>query len=51
MSLRERPASLQRDNRKIASRVGLKSSDRIGIGPAMLIFYDSSGEAVTATQT
>lgn len=27
------------------------SGDRIGIGPAMLIFYASDAEAETATQT
>jgi DNA-binding winged helix-turn-helix (wHTH) protein len=37
--------------RKIALRVDLKHGDRIGIGPAMLIFYASSDDAATATQT
>ena len=36
---------------KIESRVDLKSGDRIGVGPAMLIFYESGDDAVTATQT
>lgn len=35
----------------ITARVDLKQGDRIGIGPAMLIFYACSDDAVTATQT
>jgi hypothetical protein len=36
---------------KITARVDLKQGDRIGIGPAMLIFYACGDDAVTATQT
>jgi DNA-binding winged helix-turn-helix (wHTH) protein len=38
-------------DQRIIAGVDLKQGDRIGIGPAMLIFYACSADAATATQT